>query len=68
MNGVEAKSPIGFKLLFAKQLIERRLVREIRVAPLVVNDVIVFIARKGGLDIEQHGSAVVGVSVRRLRG
>jgi hypothetical protein len=43
---MEAEGAIGFELLLAEQLVQRRLVRKCRVASLVVNDIVVFIAGK----------------------
>jgi hypothetical protein len=46
IDGMEAEGAIGFELLLAEQLVQRRLVRKCRVASLVVNDIVVFIAGK----------------------
>ena len=44
VHHVEAERPIGLELLFREKLVERRLVREGRVAPRVVEHEIILVA------------------------
>src|SRR6185437_5097612 len=61
VDGVEAEGPVRLELLLAEKLIARRLVREARVAALVVEHVIGLVAAERRFDIEQDALAAVGI-------
>ena len=58
VSGVKSKRAIGFELLFAEPLVERRLVREGIVALLVVEYVVVLVTGEGSLDVDENALTI----------
>src|SRR5271157_965362 len=61
IHDMEAKGAVGFELLLGEKLVGRRFVRKRRIAPLVVEDVILLVARDRRLEIDEDAPGPVRV-------
>ena len=62
IGGVKAERTIDFELFLCKHLVERGLVREVVVAFFIVKDVVVFVARERGFDVNKYSLAAAWIS------
>jgi len=66
VTDVLPEPPIALPLRFIEELVERRFLREIGMAPMVVADVFGFVAHERGLHVDEpgpRGIGIVGVAV-----